>query len=156
MIVFTPAQNSALQKVSAAGGVPTAATVLGPGETAAQDALLLCPTAATSFTARPQARGAGRPVYLASLDSSERKLLLNSDSSNVLYTQGHLLFLRETTLMAQPFDARRLVLTGEAFPIAEQIQTQGNPPTGVFSASENGVLGVSNGNGSWRLPADLV
>jgi eukaryotic-like serine/threonine-protein kinase len=67
-------------------------------------------------------------------------LLLKSDSNNVLYTQGHLLFLRGTTLMAQPFDARRLVLTGDAFPIAEHIQTQNTPPSGVFSASGNGVL----------------
>ena len=83
---------------------------------------------------------------MASLDSSERKLLLNSDSSNVLYSQGHLLFLRETTLMAQPFDPQRLALTGEAFPVAEQIQTQGNPPAGVFSASENGVLAYQTGS----------
>ena len=32
MIVFAPDATSALQKVSAAGGVPTAATVLGQGE----------------------------------------------------------------------------------------------------------------------------
>jgi hypothetical protein len=68
-------------------------------------------------------------------------LLLNADSSNVGYAQGYLLFLRETTLMAQPFDARRLVLTGDAGPIAEDIRI--SPTTnasGVFSASENGVL----------------
>ena len=83
---------------------------------------------------------------MGSLDSAERKLLLNADASNVIYTQGYLLFLRETTLMAQPFDARRLVLTGDAFPIAEQIQTQGFfPPSGVFSASENGVLAYQTG-----------
>jgi len=91
----------------------------------------------------------GGPVYVSSLDSAERKLLINSDSVNVVYSQGHLLFLRETTLMAQPFDARRLTLTGEAFPIAEQIQTTNtNPPYGVFSASENGVLAYQTGPGA--------
>jgi hypothetical protein len=83
---------------------------------------------------------------MASLDSNERKLLLNTDGSNVFYTQEHILFLRETTLMAQPFDSRRLVFTGEAFPVAEEIQTQpGNPPYGVFSASDNGVLAYQTG-----------
>jgi Tol biopolymer transport system component len=76
-------------------------------------------------------------------------LLLNADSQNVLYTQGHLLFLREATLMAQPFDEQRLVLTGEASPIAEPIQTIGiNAPYGVFSTSENGVLAYQAGAGA--------
>ena len=61
---------------------------------------------------------------MASLDSAERKMLLSADTNNVLFSQGHLLFMRETTLMAQPFDTRRLELTGESFPIAEQIQLQ--------------------------------
>jgi hypothetical protein len=58
------------------------------------------------------------------------------------------LFLRDTTLMAQPFDASRLVLTGDAFPVAEQIQTQliaGSVLSGIFSASENGVLVYQTG-----------
>ena len=72
--------------------------------------------------------------------------MLNSEAGNVLYAQGHLLFMRETTLMAQPFDARRLVLAGDAFPIAEQIQTTPTiPPYGIFSASENGVLAYQTG-----------
>ena len=63
-----------------------------------------------------------------------------------LYTQGYLLFLRETTLIAQPFDARRLVLTGDAFPIAERIRTStSTQPYGYFSASENGALAYQTG-----------
>jgi Tol biopolymer transport system component len=145
VIIFPPTASSALQKVSAAGGMPTAATKLEQGEVGHRMPFFL--PDGQHFFYRAAARGliTGGPIYLASLDSSERKLMLNADSSNVLYTQGHLLFLRETTLMAQPFDARRLVLTGEAFPIAEQIQTQGNPLAGVFSASENGVLAYQTG-----------
>jgi Tol biopolymer transport system component len=146
VIVFSPAQNSALQKVSAAGGVPTAATVLGQGEAVGHRMPFFLPDGRHFLYRANKAGERGGPVYVASLDSSERKLLMNSDSSNVLYTQGHLLFLRETTLMAQPFDPQRLALTGEAFPIAEQIQTQGNPPAGVFSVSENGVLAYQTGS----------
>lgn len=36
-------------------------------------------------------------------------------------SEGHILFLRENTLMAQPFDVRRLALEGEAVPIAESV-----------------------------------
>ena len=146
VIVFSPAQSSALQRVSAAGGIPTAATVLGQGETVGHRMPFFLPDGRHFLYRASKAGGVGGPIYVASLDSPERKLLLNSDSSNVQYAQGHLLFLRETTLMAQPFDPRRLTLTGEAFPIAEQIQTQGNPPAGIFSASENGVLAYQTGS----------
>jgi eukaryotic-like serine/threonine-protein kinase len=146
VIVFAPTNRSALLKVSASGGVPSAATALGQGETAHVRPSLL--PDGQHFLYRAITGSTVQPIYLASLDSTERKSLLNSDSNNVVYTQGHLLFLRETTLMAQPFDARRLELTGEAFPIAEQIQTQATPPYGLFSASENGVLAYQTGPGA--------
>jgi hypothetical protein len=49
---------------------------------------------------------------------------------------GHLLFLRETTLMAQAFDVQRLALAGDAFPVAEQIQAQGIPRVPVRHSAE--------------------
>jgi Tol biopolymer transport system component len=145
VIVFAPTTRSALQKVSASGGVPTAATVLGQRESAHWQPIFLPDGRHFLYHVNPSP--AGGSTYLASIDSAERKLLLSADSTNVLYSQGHLLFLRETTLMAQPFDTRRLELTGEAFPIAEQIQVQGTNPYGVFSTSENGVLVYETGTG---------
>ena len=47
--------------------------------------------------------------------------------------------------MAQPFDPDRLVLAGEPFPVAEQIQTFGAPPFGFFSVSDSGVLAYQTG-----------
>jgi Tol biopolymer transport system component len=145
VIVFNPGNRTALQKVSASGGTPTAATVLGQGEVGHYRPSFLPDGRHFLYRGSTGSETSG-PIYLGSLDSAERKILLNADASNVVYTQGHLLFLRETTLMAQPFDLRRLALTDSAFPIAEQIQTQGNfPPSGVFSASENGVLAYQGG-----------
>ena len=51
---------------------------------------------------------------------------------------GRLLFLREGTLMAQPFDARRLVLAGEPVPVAERVGSFRDG--GFFAASANDVL----------------
>jgi eukaryotic-like serine/threonine-protein kinase len=148
VIVFAPTTNSALQKVSAAGGVPTAATVLGQGETAHVRPFFL--PDGRHFVYRAYTGPAGGPIYVASLDSVERKLLFNADSTNVVYSQGYLLFLREATLMAQPFDAQRLTLAGDAFPIAEQILlfATTSQPSGVFSASENGLLAYQTGTGA--------
>jgi len=48
---------------------------------------------------------------------------------------GYLLFVREETLMAQPFDNRRLELTGQAATLAEQVSDGRS-----FSVSANDVL----------------
>jgi len=86
------------------------------------------------------ATGSQFSIYLASLDASERRLLLQASASNVAYSQDHLLFVRNGTLMAQSFDAGRLALSGSVSG-REQIQLQGSPATvGVFSASETGSL----------------
>ena len=53
-------------------------------------------------------------------------------------TKGYLLFLRNTTLMAQPFDAARRALAGEAVPVAENVGSQRD--IGRFAVSTSGVL----------------
>jgi Tol biopolymer transport system component len=87
---------------------------------------------------------AGRPeqtgIYLASLDSPERKLLIACQSHGVYAAPGYLLFWREATLMAQPFDATRLELSGSAVPLVPAAGL--NPVTNqaLFSVSSSGTL----------------
>jgi len=106
-------------------------------------------------------------IYIGSVDAApdrqDSKLLISTQNAAV-YTPapdpreatrglGFLLFLREGTLMAQPFDAAKLVLKGEPVPIAEQVgaTTYG---FGRFSASLNGGLAYwagGAGGGNSRL-----
>jgi Tol biopolymer transport system component len=66
-----------------------------------------------------------------------------------------LLFMRDTTLVAQPLDARRLELTGDAMPIAEDVALGGSSGrNGAFSVSKTGVLAYQTGSGS--IPTELV
>ena len=58
-------------------------------------------------------------------------------------SDGRLLFLREGTLMAQPFDAGRPELTSEAVPIAEHVGSSAR--LGFFSVSETGSLAYRTG-----------
>lgn len=53
---------------------------------------------------------------------------------------GHLLFIRGGSLLAQPFDPDRLRLTGESFPIAQNVIYYGPNLAASFSVSGNGVL----------------
>jgi Tol biopolymer transport system component len=144
VIVFAADIMSPLYRVSAAGGVATAITKTGdPPEEASHRWPWFLPDGkhflylATSAPGLMSTHTAA--VYVASLDSRERKLVLRA-ASNVAYAEGHLLYLRERTLMAQPFDTRRLETTGDAFPLAEQIQFDPAGNQGVFSVSRNGVL----------------
>ncbi len=53
------------------------------------------------------------------------KRLFDADGPAVYAATGHLLFIREGKLLAQDFDPDRLELTGDPFPIAENV-TGGN------------------------------
>jgi Tol biopolymer transport system component/predicted Ser/Thr protein kinase len=80
-----------------------------------------------------------RGVYAGSLDGSVKKLLIRVDS-NALYTSpGYLLFLDGNTLVSQPFDAERLELGSQPFPVADQVGrwSSGN---GAFSSSRSGTV----------------
>jgi Tol biopolymer transport system component len=86
-------------------------------------------------------------TYLSSLDAKpdETPKRLQATGWEAQYTPtadpnlGSLLFLQEGTLMAQPFDNRRLELTGTAVPVAEQVGTSGGR-WAAFSASTNGAI----------------
>jgi hypothetical protein len=78
-------------------------------------------------------------IMLGSLDGKINRQLVQA-SSNADYAAGHVLFTRQGTLMAQPFDASRLEPTGDAFPIAERVLFDAAYTHAAFSASQNGVL----------------
>ena len=92
----------------------------------------------------------GNTIYLATLDSPERKKMVESRQAGAYAPPvagtpyGHLLFLREGTLMAQPMDPKRYDLVGEAFPVAEQVGSV--LAMGYFSVAGNGVLAYRSGN----------
>ena len=79
-------------------------------------------------------------------DAGSAKDLIEADS-RVLYTAslanpgaGYLLYIRAGNLLAQPFDPRKLRVTGEAMPLVNRVFSF--QPTGGadFSVSNNGVL----------------
>ena len=85
----------------------------------------------------------GFPIHVGSLDSAEANELTPS-MANPLLASGHLLYRRDSTLVAQPFDLDTLRLSGSAaLPVVEQ--TAFNPITdqGLFSVSNDGVARVS-------------
>ena len=98
-------------------------------------------------TAKPE----NNAIFVGSLDSKDRKLLVKANSNPIYVPPGYLLYNRQGTLMAQPFDADRLQLMGDAVPIAEGIAFNPFGSYAPFSASYNGVLVYRGGGGAVPL-----
>ena len=144
-IVFSTQEkgNYRLWKVADSGGQPTDALPDGPagGQTSGQVSDPgFCRMGAGSCTCC-HGIGTKTAVYAGTLDSPDRVKVVETDASNAQYANGYLLFLRGATLMAQPFDEKRLIVTANPVPVAQRVQRQGAiPPYRLFSASQNGVL----------------
>jgi len=146
-IVFAPSSTTGLQKVASAGGTPVPLTTPGNGEGGHRWPWFLPDNRHFVYVAAVIGSGPGRgTLWIGSLDSGERTSLGSADS-NAMYASGHLLFVRGTTLMAQPFDPDRRQATGETFPVAEQIVGT-NALKAPFSVSASGALGYRPGAGT--------
>ena len=155
VILFSPSSRDAILRIPSAGGAPAPATKidLSKREFSHRFPFFLPDGRHFLYLARAVGTGPneGREVFIGSLDSRERRSLLRVNS-NVVFApsapgaaSGHLLFSHERTLLAQPFDAKRLRLSGEAFPVGEQVQYFRSFGFGVFTASDNGVLAYQAG-----------
>ena len=88
-------------------------------------------------------------IFLGSLDSQERRLLV-STSANAAYAEpGYLLYLRDNkTLVAQPFDLQRYVLSGEPHTLTDEVLNLTLVDRAVFSVSGKDILVVQTGKGA--------
>jgi Tol biopolymer transport system component/DNA-binding winged helix-turn-helix (wHTH) protein len=138
------AARTGLSRVPSTGGRPTAATVIDAK--AAEDAHRwphFLPdgrhffyTAVTGPCCPP---GTPSEVRIGSLDEPGHDAPLFQAESAAAYASGHLIFARDETLMAQPFDAETRRLLGDPFPLAEHVTSEGSRYVGA-SASANGML----------------
>src|SRR4029077_14239416 len=88
-------------------------------------------------------------IFLGSLDSQERRLLASA-SANAGYAEpGHLLYMRDNkTLVAQAFDRRRYVLSGEPHTLSDEVLYFPTVDRAVFSAPSGDILVTQTGKGT--------
>ena len=96
-ILFAPNATGPLFRVPATGGQPVAATELENGQSDHRAPFILPDGRHFLYYARgtPQVRG----VYVARLDGSESRRLLDADAAAVYAASGHLLFVRQGELL---------------------------------------------------------
>ncbi len=148
IVVFAPGATDPLFQVPAAGGTPTQVTTLDSArhESTHRFPWFLPDGKHFVYFARSGSGTEDDKVYAGSLDGQLKKELLNTHS-NAMYADGYLLFVREQSLMATPFDAGNMQLTGNAVPIAEQVRFNEGWNRGSFTVSQQGLLMYEGGVG---------
>jgi hypothetical protein len=139
-ILFAPRPNGPIHAVSENGGPSRAVTSLDAsrGDTGHQFPLVLPDGRHFLFASAGPRPG----VFVGSLDGGGGREVLRSFTPTLYVAPGYLLFNRQHSLVAQPFDASRLELRGGAVEIADSVAA------GAFSASDDGTLVYRPGGGS--------
>ena len=142
-IVFAPTFTGPLLQVSASGGNVTPATVIDKGRSEGThrfpwflpDGRHFLYFAAGSTGMEPG------EICVGELGSTHVKHLTPSSSLPVYASPGYLLFVRGSALVAQPFDAGRLELRGEAAPLGVDLPSS-SATSGLraLSASLDGTI----------------
>jgi serine/threonine-protein kinase len=74
------------------------------------------------------------------LDTGKKKILVQGGTSPRYSPSGHLIYARAGTLLAVPFDAEKLEVTGQPFPVANGLFMSANTGMAAFSISSAGHL----------------
>jgi eukaryotic-like serine/threonine-protein kinase len=145
-ILFGPSFQGPIYRTSASGNKPVPATVLNSEHKEQSHRWPAFLPDGRHFLYFSFGGGQPGSIHLGSLDSKETKLVVNARSMTSYAPPGFLLFTRERTLMAQPFDLKKFAVKDEPFPIAEDVATHYDiGGFRAFSVSENGVLAYRTG-----------
>ncbi len=154
IILFAGFWRDAIHRVSASGGAVTVVTRVDEehGETTHRWPLFLPDGKRFIYLAGTHRAGTESElngVYLSTLGSPGRKLLLRA-RSNVVLSGDYLLFVRNQYLLAQKFDMAKESPTGEPIRLAENVAEQLGFFRAVFGASDDGTLAYATGSASTK------
>ena len=89
-----------------------------------------------ALTRKPETQG----VWLGSLDDGAGSRLILKGFTEARYSEGFLVFVRDTVLMSQPFDPISATLSGDPVPLGGSVLNRGNEGGKGFSVSDSGAL----------------
>jgi serine/threonine protein kinase len=144
--VIIVGSGKGIYRVSASGGTPTLLTTLDQSrhETVhtwpyflpdGQHFLYL------AWSTQPE----DRAIYVGSLDGKTKRLIMPAESMATFVSPGFLIFQRDGTLLAQPFDINKAALSGEPFRLAGDVAYNAATGRGAFEVSSNGILAYRSG-----------
>jgi serine/threonine-protein kinase len=142
-IVFAPEPNGGLFRISADGGQPRPLTRLlsDRGERTHRWPHVLPGDAGVLFTVGFADASSYDDASIAVLspDSSDRRILAQGTFPAYLAT-GYLIYTRQGSILAAPFDAHRYQLSGAPVPVLHGIETRPLSGSAALSVSQAGTL----------------
>ncbi len=132
--------GAGIMRVSADGGTPDVLIPLESAEGAAHGPQVLPGEKAVLFTLGVNANWNDARIVLHSLETGERKVLIEGGKDARYVPTGHLVYVLDGTLLAVPFDVEKLEVTGGPVPMAEGVRTAGRSGAAQFSVSDTGTL----------------
>jgi len=134
--------NAGIFRVPASGGAPTAITKVDYVNSSSHRWPFVLPDGKHFLylaVNHDQPAGPNTAIFFASTDGKENRLLFSS-LSNAIYVAGRLLFMKENSLMAQPFDPGAGKFTGEPKALQENVQYDSSVWRANLSVSDNGMM----------------
>ncbi|HEV2984082.1 MAG TPA: hypothetical protein VGX46_06830, partial [Vicinamibacterales bacterium] len=148
-IVLTPDLQSRLLRISSSGGnAPVPVTAFGPGEISHRWPQILPGGKAVIFTSLTAANFAAfdeATIQVVSLQNGQRKTLLQGGSYGRYLASGHMLYVRNGTAFAVPFDVDRLETRGTPVPVLEGVANVPNSGAAQLDVSAGGTLVYESG-----------
>jgi Tol biopolymer transport system component len=141
VIVFTPETTTGLFRVPASGGQPVLTTEPDPQHDSHRWPFFL-PDGKHFLYYAAGHNDVGHELdslYVGSVEGGAGKFLLHTHA-NGAYADGQLLFMKDNTLMAQPFDPNRLELSGDPVVVQDGVEEHRTWWMSIFSVSQNGTL----------------
>jgi Tol biopolymer transport system component len=130
------ASSKGLQRVKAVGG--EAVPVATPKDAVPHHPSFLPDGQHFLFLSVPS-QASSVAIYAGSLDSSDATRLVAAQSNAVYAEPGYLLYHREGTLYAQPFNPSKLAISGDPVRLADKLPYDASGAA-AFSASRTGIL----------------
>ncbi len=150
-IVFSPSATSGLYRVSAGGGTPQVLTKLETGEKSHRWPHFLPGAQAVLFTVQTPEMSSHDEARVAvvSIDTKARRVILTGGTAPRYVATGHLVYFRNASVVAVPFDVTRLETTAPSATVLDDVPVtiDGNAP---FSVAENGSVAYSRGTAGPR------
>jgi Tol biopolymer transport system component len=147
-IVYSPdnAIGTTLMAVSADGGTPRVVTRLEGAEVTHRFPQLLNGGRAVLFMAHSATGSyANANLVVQVLPDGPRKIVVRDAFYGRYARSGHLLFVRQDSVLAAPFNLERLEVTGDAVPVLQDV-TQGSGAGAQYALSDEGTLVYRQGD----------
>jgi eukaryotic-like serine/threonine-protein kinase len=148
-IVFAPTQRDGLYQVPAGGGIARAVTTVNRDqhEKSHRHPQFVPGTNAVLFTITTPEMSSFDDARIAvvSLETGKRRILVEGGTNPRFVSSGHLIYFRGGSLIAAPFDPRRLEITGQAAPVIDSVGMTGGGAAD-FSVAGNGLAAYARGS----------